>query len=180
MPVELRRYRVGDLPDIRALLLEVYAEVWADEVATDPFMSVERFDDRLSRHTASPGWETVIGYDGDDPVGYAYGSPVAAGRDSRWDSVRPQPDPEFCRESGTRTFVLFELMVRLPWRKTGTAQRIHHELLAGRAEERVTLFVDPAHPKVQALYEAWGYRCIGHSSPFPDAPNFSVMIRDVR
>ncbi|WP_367137714.1 MULTISPECIES: hypothetical protein [Streptomyces] len=68
-------------------------------------------------------------------------------------------------------------MVRRPWRGTGTAQRIHEELLSGRPEQRVTLLVDPAHPKVKALYERWGYRYIGDQRPFPDAPVYATMVR---
>jgi hypothetical protein len=37
--------------------------------------------------------------------------------------------------------------------------------------------VDPGHPKVQALYETWGYRQVGNRRPFPDSPNFVVMLR---
>ncbi|GAA1419535.1 hypothetical protein GCM10009601_16530 [Streptomyces thermospinosisporus] len=50
-------------------------------------------------------------------------------------------------------------------------------LLAGRPEERVTLLVEPAHAKVKALYESWGYRNAGDQRPFPDAPVYATMVR---
>jgi GNAT superfamily N-acetyltransferase len=75
---------------------------------------------------------------------------------------------------------LFEIMVRDPWRGTGLAHRIHEELLAGRDEERATLLVEPEHPNVKALYEEWGYQHIGDQQPFPDAPLYATMVRQLR
>jgi hypothetical protein len=45
------------LPQIRQTLLDIYAEVYAAEIAADPFFSVERFDERLTRQTfwTAPG-----------------------------------------------------------------------------------------------------------------------------
>ncbi|WP_323138596.1 MULTISPECIES: hypothetical protein [unclassified Streptomyces] len=40
-----------------------------------------------------------------------------------------------------------------------------------------TLLVDTTHPRVQALYETWGYRKIGERQPFPDSPLYTVMLR---
>lgn len=71
-------------------------------------------------------------------------------------------------------------MVRVPWRKTGSAHRLHEELMTGRPEERVTLLVEPTHPKVQALYERWGYEYTGDQQPFPDAPIHATLIRRLR
>ncbi|MEV6749437.1 GNAT family N-acetyltransferase, partial [Streptomyces sp. NPDC051080] len=82
----------------------------------------------------------------------------------------PTPTP------GT-TFALSELMVRPKWRGTGLAQQLHDALLAPRPEQLTTLLVDTTHPRVQALYETWGYRKIGERQPFPDSPLHAVMLR---
>ncbi|MEE1741686.1 GNAT family N-acetyltransferase [Streptomyces sp. BE147] len=177
MTVQLRRFTTDDLPAVRPVLLDVYAEVYADELHI-PFTSLDRFDRRLTNHSAGDGWEAVIGYDGDRPVGYAYGAPL--GRGARWWSHMTTPLPEgFADEDGRRTLALFELMVRAPWQGTGAARRIHEELLRPRPEERVTLLCDPEHPGVLALYESWGYRRVGDQRPFPDSPSFSVMVREL-
>jgi hypothetical protein len=39
--------------------------------------------------------------------------------------------------------------------------------------------VDTTHPKVQALYESWGYRKIGEGQPFTDSPVYAVMLADL-
>nr|WP_313897005.1 acetyltransferase [Streptomyces sp. GC420] len=42
------------------------------------------------------------------------------------------------------------------------------------------LLVDVTHPKVQALYEAWGYAGVGEQQPFADSPVYAVMVKDLR
>ncbi|WP_405878592.1 hypothetical protein OG762_08015 [Streptomyces sp. NBC_01136] len=61
-------------------------------------------------------------------------------------------------------------------RGTGAAHEIHDELLRGRSEERVTLLVERDHPRVHALYEAWGYPHFGEVLPFEDAPLYDAMM----
>ena len=176
--IRCHRYGVAQLAQVRDLLLNVYAEVYASRLA-DPFFTVDRFAERLDGQVRAPNWAAVIGYAGDQddqPVGYAYGATRPAGS-LAWHGVAPTPDPELARETGDRTFFLFELMVRAPWRKTGAAATIHEELLRHRHEERASLTVEHDHPKVRALYERWGYRYVGSVRPFPDAPLFDMMLR---
>lgn len=74
---------------------------------------------------------------------------------------------------------LKEIGVRLVWRKTGTARRIHDALLATRDEPYVTLMVNPAagDGKVHALYKSWGYEDTGQSR---SSPVLTVVIRAIR
>ncbi|MER5488406.1 hypothetical protein ABT024_35035 [Streptomyces sp. NPDC002812] len=79
------------------------------------------------------------------------------GRDRAFDldgvAVVPEISPDLIEETGTRTYALSELMVRAPWRKTGTAKALHDALLTNRPEERAMLLVDQEHPKVHQLYQ---------------------------
>ncbi|MFI6687997.1 GNAT family N-acetyltransferase [Streptomyces sp. NPDC050485] len=176
--IKLHRYGIDQLEQIRPTLVALYAEVYAADIERDPFFSVERFTERLAGHASRPSWEAVVAYDGGEAAGYAYASclPEKTG----WWTHMLQPLTEVeTRETGQRTLALFELMVRAPWRSSGLAQRIHEKLLTDRAEERVTLLVDPEHPKVKALYESWGYHDIGGQQPFPDAPIYATMLRQL-
>ncbi|WP_329020833.1 GNAT family N-acetyltransferase [Streptomyces sp. NBC_01601] len=173
--IKLHRYGIDQLEQIRPTLVALYAEVYAADIEKDEFFSVERFVERLAGH-ARTGWEAVVAYEGGEAAGYAYASALSANTGWWVNMLEPLPEEE-TRENGERTMALYELMVRAPWRKTGLAERIHEELLTGRAEERVTLLVDPEHPKVKALYESWGYRDIGGQQPFPDAPIYATMVR---
>ena len=176
--IKIIRYGLESFAEIRPTLVALYAEVYADQLA-DPFFSVERFEQRLEGYASRPGWEAVVAYDGGEAAGYAFASTLPAG--SAWWAGMLEPLPEgYAAEDGKRTLALFELMVRQPWRGTGLAHRIHEELLAGRPEERVTLLVEPTHPKVKALYECWGYSNVGDQQPFPDAPVYATMVRPLR
>lgn len=176
----LMHYQRDRLDEIRSTLIEVYAEIYDKEIAADPFFSVERFEERLKGHTAAPNWEAVVGNVNGEVVGYAYGYALRAGK-SWWTALRtPVEDDSLTDETGSRTFGLAEIMVKVPWRKTGTARAIHDELLSHRTEERAALLVERAHPRVRALYESWGYRWFGEVLPFPDAPVYDAMIKPLR
>jgi hypothetical protein len=172
--IELRHFR--DIEPVWDTLIDVYAEVRADRLH-DPHYSVERYAERLARHASEPGWEAVVGYDGDQAVGYAYGNRIEYG-DRFWKRVTsPLPDTL----TRTPTLALKEIMVRVPWRKTGASLAIHDSLLSQRPETQVTLMVNPlaGDGKVHRLYETWGYHDIGRSQPSPDSPVLTAMVREV-
>lgn len=177
--LRIARHGAADLPAIRQVILDVYAEVYADALS-EPFSSVERFDDRLDRQVTGQRWEIVLGHAGSEVIGYAYGAGLRP--DTAWwqhvvtaEGLASSSDVTV--ETGKRTFAIFELMVREPWRGTGAARAIHDTLLGGRQEERIALCVDASHPQVRALYESWGYLCVGSTRPFPDAPLLEVMVK---
>lgn len=172
--LRLERRNAMDLGDIRAQLLDVYAEIYADRIGEE-FHSVVRFDERLGWNTQVPGFSAVVGYVENTPVGYAYGCTLQPS--TRWWRGLRTPVPEgAATETGSRTFALSELMVTERVRGTGAAKLIHDELLRGRTEERATLLVEQDHPKVRALYEKWGYTWFGEVLPFPDAPLYDAMV----
>ncbi|WEO92705.1 GNAT family N-acetyltransferase [Streptomyces sp. FXJ1.172] len=164
---ELRRFGHADLPAIRQTLLDVHADAYADEM-DDEFN--QRFPWFIDHWGSNPGYACVIAYDDAEPVGFAYGAPAAPGREW-WSEHLTEPPAD------DSTFSVSELMVRPRWRKTGTAERLHAALIADRPEALAVLLVDPDHPKVQALYETWGYALVGQRQPFPDSPNYAVMLR---
>ncbi|MFI1965586.1 GNAT family N-acetyltransferase [Streptomyces pathocidini] len=166
-----------EIDAVRGDLLDVYAEVRAPLLHL-PNYAVTAFGERLDRHGSEPGFEAVLAYDGDHPVGYAYGNQIEAG-DRYWQRTSPAPREEF---TGHPAVALKEIGVRPGWRGTGVARRIHDALLADRDEPYVTLMVNEAAGggKVHALYRTWGYQDIGHSQPSPASPRLTVMIRPTR
>ncbi|MFD4696406.1 GNAT family N-acetyltransferase [Streptomyces niveus] len=170
--IELRH--ATDIDAVWTTLIEVYAEVRADQLH-QPHYSVERYAERLARHGSEPGWEAVIGFDGESPVGYAYVNTLAT-NDRWWQRMTP-PLSEAC--TNTPTVALKEIMLRVPWRGTGTSRRIHDELLSNREEKQVSLLVNPlaGDGKVKALYEAWGYAQVSLQQPTPDGPVLTAMLR---
>ncbi|MEJ8662304.1 GNAT family N-acetyltransferase [Streptomyces sp. MS1.AVA.4] len=167
---DLRHYAHDDLPAIRQTLLDVHADAYA-EAMDDPF--IQRFPWFVDYWGGSPEFACVIGYDGAEPVGFAYGAPATPGREWWREHVSGPPADD-------STFSVSELMVRSKWRKTGAAERLHAALLESRPEALAALLVDREQPKLQALYETWGYRKVGERQPFPDSPRFAVMLRQLR
>ncbi|OKH95088.1 hypothetical protein [Streptomyces uncialis] len=175
--LRFRHHGHQDAASIRGLLLDVHDEVYAG--SDDPLAGREAFAGFVDHWSARKDFACVTAHDGDQPVGYAYGAPLGPGT-RWWAKVTPALPDGFTAESGARTFALSELMVRAPWRGTGTAVRIHDTLLADRREQRVTLLVHQAHVRVHDLYRTWGYETVGSVVPFEGAPDLHAMVRPVR
>ncbi|MFE7313836.1 GNAT family N-acetyltransferase [Streptomyces sp. NPDC057555] len=165
--MELTRYGHTDARDVRAMLLDIHDEAYADD--PDEFHSRERFAEFVDRWSSKETWACVIGFDEGEPVGYAYGALFGPG--AWWRGV---DTPDWLEED-RQVFALSELMIVPKWRKTGASARVHDALVDGQGAYAITLFVDSAHPRVQALYEKWGYRKISECKPFEDSPLYSVM-----
>ncbi|MED7948840.1 GNAT family N-acetyltransferase [Streptomyces sp. BE20] len=170
MTIDLRHFHGDNLPeDHRQVLLEVHSDAYQAQ-ADDPF--VQRFAWFVDHWTARSGYSCVVAYEDSTPVGFAYGAPLTTGAEG-W---RPHLDPAPER---TRTFAVSEVMVRPAWRKQGIAQAVHDVLLADRGEALAVLYVDTTHPRVQAMYESWGYTKVGEHRPFEDAPLYAVMLQEL-
>ncbi|MFC8721898.1 GNAT family N-acetyltransferase [Kitasatospora sp. NPDC057198] len=173
MPVELRRSTVLT-PPVRAALLEVYADVRAP-LLHEPNYRVGAFAGRLDLHAAGAGFALVLGHDGGTVAGYAYGNTVGPG-DGYWGRLAGPLPEGFADEP---VFALREIGVRGRWRGTGAARRIHDGLLAGRAERRVCLMVNPlaGEGRVRRVYEGWGYRAFGVQPGSALSPELVAMVR---
>lgn len=117
------------------------------------------------------------GRDG-EPVGIAYGYPLSP-HTGWWDRLTTPVGEELRREDGRRTFGLFELAVRAPWRRLGVARRLHDAVLADGTEERVLLNARPDVEAAQAAYRSWGYRKVGEAHPWPGAALHDVRVLDL-
>ncbi|MER7987235.1 GNAT family N-acetyltransferase [Streptomyces noursei] len=145
----------------RLIYGEAFAEPPYDETADD-VAAFRRFPSQARK----PAFRAALarGEDG-EPVGMAYGHPLAA--DTGWWDELTEPVPEDVRrEDGHRTFGLMELAVRGPWRGQGVARRLHATLLDGIQAERVLLNVHPGSEAAAAAYRAWGYRKVGEARPW--------------
>ncbi|MEU1520423.1 GNAT family N-acetyltransferase [Streptomyces sp. NPDC005811] len=162
--------------------LPAYEEVYAEPPYCEGPRDVAEFIDHYGQQIRSrPGFRLVVAYGGGQVVGFGYGYRLPA--DTKWWANLLDPVcAEFGRETGVRTFAVIELAVRKPWRRRGVAAGLHARLLEGLAVERVTLTVRPeaeAAP-ARAAYAAWGYRTVGRSHPWPEAPVYDAMVLDLR
>ncbi|MFF3367082.1 GNAT family N-acetyltransferase [Streptomyces misionensis] len=173
--IELRTFTTLDA--VRGDLLDVYAEVRAPLLHL-PNYAITAFGERLDRHGAEPGFAAVLAYADGQPIGYAYANTIEHG-DRYWQRTTPPPADQYTQQPA---IALKEIGVRPAWRGTGSARRIHDELLLARDEPYVTLMVNKAagDGKVHAVYRSWGYEDIGQSQPSPTSPLLTVMIRATR
>jgi len=167
----LRHCTTNDLPDIRQLLLDVHDDCYSH--SRDDFDTRERFTWFVNHWGSHSGFTCVIGYKDEEPIGYAYGAPATSGREW-WRSTSYIPHNGY-----TATYHLSELMIRPKWRGAGYSSQIHDALLADRTDHLAALCVDITHPKVQELYEEWGYVKVGEDQPFADSPVFAVMVKEL-
>ncbi|MGO4758727.1 GNAT family N-acetyltransferase, partial [Streptomyces sp. 2MCAF27] len=119
-----------------------------------------------------PEFSCMIAFNSDEAVGFAYGAPANPGREWWREHLNPAPGK-------SRTFSFSELAVRTTWRKKGLAERLTRALMEERDEDLVVLLADTEHPRVQALYETWGFRKVGERQPFPDSPVYAVMLAEL-
>ncbi|NEA48148.1 GNAT family N-acetyltransferase [Streptomyces sp. SID10815] len=165
----VRRYSHSDLTMIRQTLIDVHADAHADAMG-DEFN--QRFPWFVDHWGGNPDFVCVIVWDGDEAAAFAYGAPATPQREWWREHVKPAPEKD-------RTFAYSELAVRMKYRKKGVAELATRALLDGRREDLVVLLVDIEHPRVQALYESWGFRTVGERQPFPDSPVYAVMLADL-
>ncbi|MFJ3176068.1 GNAT family N-acetyltransferase [Streptomyces roseus] len=164
---EIKHYGHTDLCDIRQTLLYVHDDAYADRRHEE---FVQRFPWFVDHWGGNPGFACVIAWEEDVPVGFSYGAPATPGRE--WWQGHLETTPQ-----DASTFSVSELMVRPKWRRTGLGPRLHDALLAGRPEAWAVLTVDTKRPRLQAMYEGWGYRKVGENQPFADSPVYAVMMK---
>jgi ribosomal protein S18 acetylase RimI-like enzyme len=167
--LDVRRFAHEDLPQIRQTIIDIHADAQG-EAMQDDFK--KRFPWFVDHWGGNPGFDCVMAYEGDEAVGFAYGAPATEGREWWREHLDPAPEK-------SRTFSYSELAVRQSWRKKGVADLLSRALFEGRGEDLAVLLVDVTHPKVQELYESWGFRKVGERQPFPDSPVYAVMLAEL-
>ncbi|MGW2031223.1 GNAT family N-acetyltransferase [Streptomyces argyrophylli] len=161
--------------------LAAYEEVYAEPPYYEGPRDVAEFVDHYQVHTRRPAMRLVIAWDGDEAVGFTYGYFLLP--ETRWwhNLQDVTLSEEYMREDGHRSFAIIELAVRKAWRRRGVAAGLHAHLLDGLDAERVTLTVrpEPEADPARTAYLAWGYRKIGTSHPWEDAPLYDCMVQEL-
>ncbi|MFD9716808.1 GNAT family N-acetyltransferase [Streptomyces sp. NPDC059076] len=176
-------YERHDGPDTAAQLdafLSTYEEVYAEPPYNEGPSDIRHFIEGYHVQAQRPGMRLILAREGAEVIAFTYGFLLTA--ETRWwSTVRPLPPADFTLEDGDRTFAVLELAVRKPWRRRGVAAALHTALLEGLRVDRVTLSVrpEPEAAPAQSAYASWGYRGVGRSQPWQDAPIYEVMVLDL-
>ncbi|MFD8725473.1 GNAT family N-acetyltransferase [Streptomyces sp. NPDC059629] len=166
--LDVRVFAREDLPQIRQTIIEIHADAQGNGM--DEFR--KKFAWFVDHWGTREGYRCVIAYDGDTAVGFAYGAPAIESREWWREHVDQVPEK-------TLTFAYSELAVRQAYRKQGISDLLSRVLLEDRTEDLAVLLVDVTHPRVQKLYEDWGFKKVGEQQPFPDSPVFAVMLAEL-
>lgn len=152
-------------PSIRKIYLSVFTK--------------ERFRRKIVEEYAGlPGFRIITAWAGDELVGFAYGSSLPA--DSLWwKDVKETLSEEFVEEDGSRTFALFDFVVKNNLRSQGLGSRLHTRLLEGRKEKRVTLLSSEPQQPAYSIWQHWGYQKVGTSEPTKDGTILDVFVRQL-
>lgn len=160
--------------------VDTVSDLYADAFFPPPHnqgpTELARMVDAWPRRLATPGFRLVVAEHEGQPIGCAYGHQLLP--DSRWweGALEPIPD-EVTAERKGRTLAVIDMMVTESWRRRHVAEALHMHLLAGRAEERATLLVDPINDAARRAYRKWGYITVGQIQPFHDSPRFDAMVK---
>jgi ribosomal protein S18 acetylase RimI-like enzyme len=157
---------------------DLYAEVYAEPPYNEGPAEVEDFASGWHRTIDQPNFRLVIARRADEPIAFTFGVQLRV-RTKWWKgALTPLPD-DVSTEFPGRTFAIIELAVRRPHRRRGVGRKLHTHLTADLAEERITLLVRPEAPAAQQTYLSWGYRTVGQIQPFPGAPIYNAMIKQL-
>ncbi|MEU8348485.1 GNAT family N-acetyltransferase [Streptomyces sp. NPDC048845] len=161
-------------------ILPAYEEIYVEPPYCEGPREVAEFIERYRLQAQRPGVRLILARDGNDVIGFAFGFLLPADT-TWWQSLREPVAAEFARETGDRTFVIIELAVRKPWRRRGIAATLHARLIDGLTAERVSLTMrpEPEATPAQNAYASWGYRRVGVSHPWPEAPLYDAMVLDL-
>lgn len=157
-------------------LVPLWEDVYATQVATDPFFSTPRFLERLRGYASAPGFALVTASHAETGrvVGVAFGYPLQPGA-RWWNGLQTHVPDGFTDEDGHRTFAINEIMVTQGERRRGVATALHDALLVPRLESRATLLVDPENTPARSAYLSWGWQPVGTVKPFRDSPTYESM-----
>lgn len=164
------------LDDIAPVYEEVYAEPPYHEGPRD----VAQFIERYGREHKVRGFRLATARnDQGELSAFAYGLPLSSST-TWWEGFLDTTLADnFTREDGRRTLVIMELAVRAQYRRRGLARALHTALMEDNPAQRVTLAVRPEAEPATSLYDDLGYRLVGHTRPWDDAPTYRCMIRDL-
>jgi GNAT superfamily N-acetyltransferase len=171
------RYNSAEARQLRDTVEGVYVHSYAEAIASsDPFDSIEAFMHRFDSYTSQSSFDLVIAYRDNEAIGQTWGWPLT--EHSRWwEGLLSEPEPDFTREDGRRTFALSEIMVSQEWTGKGLAHALHDHLLSVRSESRATLLVESENARAYRAYLHWGWRKVAQLRPrWDDAPTFDVLI----
>jgi len=157
---------------------QIYAAAYAESPYHEGPEDVADFAKGWKQRVGQPSFRLVVARLDGAAVGFTFGHQLTV--ETRWwTGMIDRVDEEVMRERPGRTFAVIELAVDRSLRRHGVARLLHAHLLAGLTEERATLLVRPEADAARCAYLSWGYQRLGRLRPFPDAPVYDAMVKNL-
>ncbi|MGW0810705.1 N-acetyltransferase family protein [Nonomuraea sp. NPDC002799] len=159
----------------KAVLEAPYVDIYLNIRSEPPYnagqlYSRERFIERTRAQTDLPGFELVAAEIDGEPVGFAFGFTMAAGR---WWGGDATPPPAAVLDAPKLAVVELDLLAA--HRGQGLGKRLLAALLDGRTELCATLLSRP-DTLAHAMYQRWGWTIVGTVRPAPEAVVTDAMM----
>lgn len=183
--LDLIRHTSETAGDLVEIATEIHAEIYNEPLFDNrPFFSESAFLQRYYTALEQPFFEFLIARFEEMEIGYIYGYALLP-EVGWWDALEwsdqvkfNQPEGYTC-EDGSRTVVIPEILVRLPWRRMGVARTLHDEFMSSRSERRAGLRVLPNNIPARTAYLKWGWNIVGMVRPASNAPLFECMVKSL-
>lgn len=183
--LDLVRYTRETADGLFGIATEIHAEVYSEPLFENhSFFSRNAFRQRYAMALEQPRFELLVARIEGIETGYMYGYALRP-EVGWWDTVEWSEEAQanrpdgFASENGSRTVVIPDILVKLPWRRMGIARSMHDEFLSGRMERRAGLRVLPNNIPAKTAYLKWGWTAIGMVRPVPEAPLLECMVKSL-
>ncbi len=183
--LNLARYTSETAGELFEIATEIHAEIYSEPLFENhPFFSESAFRQRYLIALEQPRFELLVARFEGREIGYIYGHALLPEM-SWWGAVEwsekmlaSLPDGYTC-EDGSRTVVIPEILVKIPWRRMGVARSMHDEFLLHRNERRAGLLVLPNNFAAKSAYLKWGWSIIGVVRRAPEVPLYECMVKSL-
>jgi hypothetical protein len=168
------------------LTAEIHTEIYNEPLfGNHQYFSEDAFRQRYEMALEQPSFELIMARHRGKEIGYIYGHALLP-EIGWWNSIEWSEQMEsnrlddYTSEDGTRTAVIPEMLVRMPWRRMGVACALHDLFMSGRREQRAGLRVLPNNLPAKTAYLKWGWNTVGMAQSMPNVPLFECMVKSLR
>ena len=175
----IRTYQPEQVPEVSRELRSLYADVYAEPPYYEAESDFINFSARLNSDVHEPSFLMITAWCDDYLAGYLYGFAIDR-ESSLWATVFLSPEPEQHVQDWTYPVAFVsELLVAAKYRHQGIARALHDRFLTARSEPKAVLLAHPDATDAQTAYRHWGWHRVGTGRPFPSAPIYDTLAKDL-
>jgi GNAT superfamily N-acetyltransferase len=178
--IMFKNYQPDQIAEVAGELRTLYALVYAEPPYYEAESDASQFAERLAEQLQESAFLLTAAWDDDVLIGYMYGFAIRQ-QSSIWRTIFLSPDPGHHPEDWPYPVAFVsELLVHARYRRRGLARAMHDRFVTTRSEPEAVLLAHPDAIAAQAAYRHWGWYRVGTGRPFPGAPLYETLVKDLR